>query len=119
MTQEATIDLNEVLERVQNDKDLLVELFDIFLADCPAKITALKEAAAQKDLTRIKEVAHSMKGASGNISAKKLYALFLKIEQMAKTNDLSAMGSSLQELDRQMEEFKVCSSKLKSDFKKT
>lgn len=117
MSQDA-VDLKDALERVQNDRELLLELFDIFLDDCPGKIKALKEAVAKKDLTALKAVAHSLKGASGNISAKKLYQAFLQIEQMAKNNDLSAMQEPLKGLDSQFEEFKACCAELKEEFRK-
>ncbi len=116
MSQDA-VDLKEVLERVQNDRALLVELFDIFLSDCPGKITALKTAVAKKDLTALKDVAHSLKGASGNISAKKLFDSFLKIEQIAKSNDLSALDGPLSILDSQIEELKVFAAKYKDENK--
>ena len=117
MNQE-TGDLKEALERVQNDRALLLEVFDIFLADCPAKITALKTAVAKKDLTALKDVAHSLKGAAGNISAKKLFNSFLTIEQMAKNNDLSAIVGPLDAIDGQIADLKEYSEKFKVTFKK-
>ncbi len=118
MNQEA-VDLKEVLERVQNDRELLLELFDIFLSDCPGKIAALKTAIAQKDLTAIKDIAHSLKGAAGNISAKKLFDSFLKIEQLTKDDDLSNAAGPLQALDNQVEELRDYSKKFKEDLKKS
>ena len=112
------IDLNEVLERVQNDHELLIELLDIFLEDCPGKINAIKESVAKKDFMQLRDIAHSMKGASGNISAKKIHAIFLQIEQMAKNNDASAIPQCLEELDAQLEDLQAYRLKLKKDFKK-
>ncbi len=66
---EEIIDLKDVLERVQDDKELLAELFDIYQEDFVVKRQALGEAITAKDITKIKEIAHSMKGSSGNISA--------------------------------------------------
>ena len=112
------IDLKEVLDRVQNDRELLIELLDIFLEDCPPKINAIKEAVAKKDFLQLRDIAHSMKGASGNISAKNINASFLQIEQMAKNNDLNSIDVSLKELDKRFEELKTYSKKLKEDLKK-
>ena len=77
---EEIIDLKDVLERVQDDKELLAELFDIYQEDFVVKRKALGDAIAAKDIAKIKEVAHSMKGSSGNISAKPLHAACLKLE---------------------------------------
>lgn len=112
------IDLPEVLERVQNDKELLAELIDIFLEDCPAKIGSIRESVKKKDFAQLRDVAHSIKGASGNISAKKLHAIFLQIEQAGKNNSLEGMEALLEELDRHFREFREYSVLLKQELKK-
>ena len=60
------LDLNEFLERVQDDKELLLELLDIFSDDYQKKRVQLEEAVNKNDSEQIKSVAHSLKGASGN-----------------------------------------------------
>ena len=110
------IDLQEVLDRVQDDKELLLELLDIFQEDFVGKRQYLTEAVKNNDIQKIKELAHSLKGASGNISAKPMHANCLKIEQMARDNDISQIGLMLAELDRQFEELKINIAKLKQDF---
>ena len=112
------IDLNEVLERVQNDRELLIELLDIFLEDCPEKISAIKEAVEKKDFGQLRDAAHSMKGASGNISAKKIHALFLQIEQMAKNNEIGTIPDCLKELDTQLQDLQAYRVRLEKDFNK-
>ena len=110
------IDLQEVLERVQDDKELLLELLDIFQEDFVGKRQSLTEAVRNKDVQKIKELTHSLKGASGNISAKPMHANCLKMEQMARENDISQIGPMLVELDRQFEELKINIAQLKQDF---
>lgn len=113
---EDIIDLPDVLNRVQDDKELLLELFDIYTEDFVIKRQALGEAIAAKDLTKIKEVAHSMKGASGNISAKRMYQSCLSLEQLAKNQDVNGMEDLLKAVDSQFEEIKVNVEKLKKEF---
>lgn len=113
---EDIIDLKDVLDRVQDDKELLLELLDIYIEDFISKRTALKEAIATKDFTKIKEVAHSMKGASGNISAKRMYESCLKLEQLARANSTDEMEALAQTIDGQFEEIKANAAKLKLEF---
>ena len=113
------VDLPEVLERVQNDRELLLELLAIFLNDCPSKIKAIHEAVKTKDFEKLKEVAHSMKGASGNISAKKINAAFLAIEQKAKTPTLEGIDGILKELEGHINDLRSYALKLKEEFKKS
>ena len=115
---EEVVDLKEVLERVQDDRELLLELFDIFIEDYPGKLDAIKQAVAKKDSEALRDAAHSMKGASGNLSAKRLYAMFLKVEQLAKANNMDGVEGLLKELDGAFSDFKNYAAKFKADFKK-
>ena len=113
---EDIIDLKDVMERVQDDKELLLELLDIYHDDFVAKRKALGEAVLAKDLVKIKEIAHSMKGASGNISAKPLHANCLKLEILAKENKFDGMNEILVSIDGQFEQVKANTVKLKKEF---
>ena len=110
------IDLPDVLERVQDDKELLLELLDIYQEDFLLKRAALAEGITNKDFVKIKEVAHSMKGASGNISAKRLYATCLLLESKAKENNAEGLDDLLKTVDSQFEEVKANAIKLKQQF---
>lgn len=113
---EDIIDLADVMNRVQDDKELLLELLDIYQEDFLLKREALGQAVAAKDLPKIKEVAHSMKGASGNISAKRMYESCLKLESLAKEQNVSGMDEVLKAIDIQFQEVKLNAEKLKKEF---
>ena len=116
---EGVVDYKEVMERVENDRDLLIELLGIFLEHYPLKMRAIRQALEKKEVAPIKDIAHSLKGAAGNISAKKIYAAFVNIEQMAKNNDLGLIAQSLPELDRQVVRLKEYLQKLKENPQNT
>ncbi len=113
---EEIIDLKDVMERVQDDKELLLELLDIYQEDFVAKRQALGEAIAAKDIGKIKEVAHSMKGSSGNISAKSLHASCLKLEALAKEGNVEAMSPVLVAIDGMFKQIQAYAIQLKKDF---
>lgn len=110
------IDLKDFMERVQDDKELLLELLDIFQEDFIGKRQALDEAVNAKDITKIKELAHSLKGASGNISAKDMHANFLKIEIAAKSDDVVQAATILKDVDVQFAQIKEFAAKIKKEF---
>ena len=110
------IDLKDVLERVQDDKELLLELLDIYQEDFVGKRKSLGDAFKDNDIAKIKSLAHALKGASGNISAKPIHANCLLIEQMVKNNDLSKAGAVLIELDQQFAQLQVFAVELKKKF---
>ena len=112
---EEIIDLKDVLERVQDDKELLDELFDIYQEDFVIKRKALNDAIAAGDIAKIKEVAHSMKGSSGNISAKPLHASCLKLEMLAKEGKTDGMQEIALAIDGYFEQIKVYAANFKKE----
>jgi len=113
---EEIIDLKDVLERVQQDKELLNELFDIYQEDFVTRRKALGDAIAANDIAKIKEVAHSMKGSSGNISAKPLHAACLKLEMLAKEGKTDGMQEVAVAIDGYFERVKVFAAGFKKEL---
>lgn len=111
------IDLDDVLERVQDDWDLLLELLDIFEQDYILKRPLFDEFLSQKNFDKMRDLGHSLKGASGNISAKDLFESFLQIEKMAENKDLSRMEGILKAIDQQFVALQECIAQLKKDYK--
>lgn len=99
------LDLPEFLERVQDDKELLLELLDIFVADYQEKRKNLEEAIKANNAEEVTSIAHSLKGASGNISAKSLRESFMSLEEMGKNNDLSGADNELASVDQKFQAF--------------
>src|SRR3990167_7322245 len=98
---EEVLDLEEVLERVQDDKELLLELFAIFQEDYEQKHGQIGQAVSRKDFDQLKNIAHSLKGASSNISAKRIYAIFAEIERMAVQRDVKKIEEILVDAGRE------------------
>lgn len=111
------LDVNEFMERVQDDKELLLELLDIFVSDYQEKEKLMKIAVSGNDHEQIKSIAHSLKGASGNISAKKLRETFMKLEELGKNNDTSGADELLSTMNQQFEELLVRIESVKEELK--
>lgn len=114
---EEILDLKEVLDRVQEDKDLLLELFDIFIADYSEKRKQLEKAINVSDIEQIVSISHSLKGASGNISAKSMRGTFLKLETMGKSGNLDGAKESLSVLDQQFGDLQNRINQVRVEFK--
>ena len=110
---EPAIDMKEVMERVQDDRELLMELLQIFSEDFVEKKKSLSDAVAQQNFDELKNITHSLKGASGNISAKKLHAAFLDLEQTAKTKNIKGAQDILPILDREFADLQKFIAELK------
>lgn len=93
------LDVEELKERVQDDIELLLELLDIFVEDYVGKRQLLGEYLASDNYEEIRNVAHSLKGASGNISAQILREKLLIFEEMGAKNDVTGSEEVLKDLD--------------------
>jgi len=111
------LDFNEFMERVQDDKDLLMELLDIFAEDYQEKIASLQKAVNNNNIEEIKSIAHSLKGASGNISAKRMRELFLSMEDTVKNSDMDGANKILEDLSKEYEALNSRINELKEEFK--
>lgn len=112
------IDLQEALERVQDDKELLCELFDIFEEDFLLKRKGLAEAVLKKDILTFRNIAHALKGASGNISAKIIRESFAHLEKMGEEGNLGGVEAILNQIDQQFKDLQATTAHLREQLRK-
>ncbi|MBF0569779.1 MAG: Hpt domain-containing protein [Candidatus Omnitrophica bacterium] len=112
------IDLKDAMERVQDDKELLLELFDIFQEDFPGKRNTINKAFEKGDLVSFQQIAHGMKGATGNISAKDMHQTCVALDALGKDGTLNGADVPLALLDKQYAEFQAEAARLKKEFGK-
>jgi len=93
------LDLGELMERVGGDNALARELLDMFKADCPARLAALRAALDAGDMDGVRSAAHEIKGTAANMSAKAVVAAAVRAEQAARDDDAPAVGQALRELE--------------------
>ena len=115
--QEKIIDLEDALDRVQDDKELLLELFDIFEKDFKVKRKELEKSLSDGDVETVRNISHSLKGASGNISAVRIQALCFFIEKTSSENILDGIEERLPELDVCFEEYKKEAQSIRDDMR--
>ncbi len=111
------LDLPEVMERVQDDKELLLELFDIFINDYTEKRKLIEQAVAVNDVNQVVNIGHSLKGATGNISAKLIRGTFAKLENMGKSGSLAGVKETLAVLDQQFSDLQNRINQIRAEFK--
>ncbi len=69
-----------------------------FLESIPAQIETLKESLKAKDLSSVHRLAHSIKGASANISGDALSAVALEMEKAGMEGNMKVIESRLPDL---------------------
>jgi len=97
------LDRASLLERVEGDRELLAEMIQLFLADAPQLLGAMRSALQQGDMILLERSAHSMKGAAGNMSAQVTVNSALRLEQSAKKGDAESSKVNLGALEAAVE----------------
>lgn len=81
------INIKKALERLDGDRELLEDLWSVFLEYCPGQLARLKEAMALPDFAAAQKEAHSLKGAAANIGAERLQEAAFQVELASKDSD--------------------------------
>jgi HPt (histidine-containing phosphotransfer) domain-containing protein len=95
-----------LVSRVDNDPQLLRDLVDLFLEECPRLVDEIRVALDRKDAKAVERGAHSLKGCTSNLAAQMASEAALKLERLAHAGDLMHAESVLQELECQLERLK-------------
>jgi CheY-like chemotaxis protein/HPt (histidine-containing phosphotransfer) domain-containing protein len=95
-----------MLRRMMNDDELVRLIISGFLDDIPLQIQALKDYLKVGDATGAERQAHTIKGASANVSAELLREVAFEMEKSGKFGDLDAMRKSMGELELQFAHLK-------------
>ncbi|MEN9676837.1 MAG: hypothetical protein RIS76_2733, partial [Verrucomicrobiota bacterium] len=88
--------------RVPGQPDPVAELVDLFVADLPPRLEALRTAVAEGQTAAIKAAAHTLKGSASNMGGRRLAAACAAVESAAAapgaltdcTPLMSAVGSA-------------------------
>lgn len=91
-------DLASLLERVENDWDLMSELIQLYLETAPKLVAEMESAAARRDAPTIERVAHALKGSLKNIGATSAARAAAALEERGRMGDLAAIDDLLVQL---------------------
>jgi HPt (histidine-containing phosphotransfer) domain-containing protein len=96
----------ELLNTVQGDRELLVELGTLFLADAPAQVTAVREAIDRGDATALRFAAHALKGSAATLTARRVAKRAFELEAMGASGNLAGARESLQHMEAAITELR-------------
>lgn len=99
---EEMIDLEDLLERIDQDRELLRELLNLLLTELPTLHTQLRRAVETGSVRTIQAQAHTLKGMLANLAVTNSAATAALIEQQARADDQGGIATSMAELNRQV-----------------
>ncbi len=100
------IDLPSVMDRIGGDENFLHELLDIYIEDFIEKYANLKQAIDRSDFLVIKEIGHSLRGSSGNLSLNELHNTSANIEISGREENIEQAKLLFIQLNKEFEKLK-------------
>jgi HPt (histidine-containing phosphotransfer) domain-containing protein len=96
-------DRTKALERTGGDADLLRELAEVFLEECPRWMGDIDDAVAAGDARKLQRAAHSLKGGVDSFGARGAFEASFALEKMARANELGSLAEAQFALRAQIE----------------
>jgi HPt (histidine-containing phosphotransfer) domain-containing protein len=95
ISQGSSINFPELLSRVDNDRELLLDLFAIFKEDFPRHLQALRDAVSRKDVDQIAAVSHTLKGMLLNLAVTRAAKGAAQLEELAHSEEHTSVQNAL------------------------
>ena len=70
-----------------DDPEFLTEMYGLYIEDASGRLAELDSALAGDDAEKVKSIAHTLKGSSGNVGAERMSALAAELERIDSTQD--------------------------------
>jgi HPt (histidine-containing phosphotransfer) domain-containing protein len=99
---EEVLDKGSIFSAFEGDSDLIREVVELLLEECPRQMSAIREAVERADAPAINRAAHSLKGSVSNFAAPGAFQAAQKLEGIGREGDLNKAGEALRLLDQQI-----------------
>jgi len=97
-------DAAALMHHVGDDRELMREIIEIFLATVPQMLADLRGAVVSGDCQKVEQAAHALRGAARNFFCPSVEQAALALEAMGRSRDLadakSAFGVLAEKLDK-------------------
>jgi two-component system, sensor histidine kinase and response regulator len=100
---QALVDLDATLERLGGDRELLENVVQMFLEECPSLIANLRSAVSAGDAKSLELTGHTLRGLVANFGAASVCDLAFKLELMGKEGNLAESESVLTTLEAELQ----------------
>jgi len=107
-------DRDDLLSRVEGDRDQMREIIDLFLRSCPGSMRDIRRAVAKRDGEALERAAHSLKGALANLGAPAAAGAAQALEEIGQKRTRTRAAGLLADLETEIRHLK----RALADFRK-
>jgi two-component system sensor histidine kinase/response regulator len=93
-----SVEVIQLLDRIDDDRSLLAELIEIFRREYPDNLQAAQRAIDTRNAEDLQRAGHTLRGSLGNLSASGASAMAAELEASGRSNDLSKAQAVLNKL---------------------
>jgi len=102
-TESASVNLSELLARVDHDRALLCELLSIFKREFPDQLASLQKAVAGNDAAQAARISHMLKGMLANLAVTKAADSASRLERLARAGEIASLGDALAGFEKEVQ----------------
>ena len=103
----AAIDWMKAVEQFGGDENVLSELAELFLSECPGLESGLLEAIDARNSADLRRYAHTLKGSAGVFLAQATVSAAQRLEQMGRDEDMAGVEEAWTALAAELERMKA------------
>jgi HPt (histidine-containing phosphotransfer) domain-containing protein len=92
----------DLLDRVENDRELLRDLLLIFKQDSPRHLLSLKEAVLHSEMKQVQASSHTLKGMLSNLSMDRAADAAANLEQIGRHGERAGLKDALTLLEQEV-----------------
>ena len=93
-------DRAEFERQIGGDRGLAMEILQMFLEDCPPRVSAIRTAVERGDANALWTAAHTLKGSAGYLAAPFVAEAAARLEGMGREGRLVDARAALEQLER-------------------
>jgi len=101
-SQSGAVNLPELLERLEDDYELLCELVAAFERTFPPQLQALQAAVARADMSTVTTASHTLKGMLAGLSVTRAATAAQRLEQMGRDGLSPGLAEALKVLEHEV-----------------
>ena len=87
----------------EGSPDLITELVELYTKDTKKRLTELRTALTNRDMTGLRRTVHYLKGSSGSLGIRRMAVLCSQFEEELQSKDLTRAGDILAQLEGEFE----------------
>ncbi|MBG0789261.1 MAG: Hpt domain-containing protein [Desulfovibrionaceae bacterium] len=93
---------SKFLESMAEKRPFLKRMFTVFISQEPKRINEIRDALNSRDVERLRQLAHSLKGGAATIGVERVRECCLNLENASKAHDMEAAQNHMGELEIEM-----------------